>query len=112
MNWSARLRKLLTLRCEEASLLTSQSRDESLGRWDRLALWGHLLVCGSCRRFRKQIDGLAAYYRLRDASDWGEELPTEGLCDSGRTRIAEALRRAVRDEGQQPSTGEGNSPSD
>ena len=55
MSWSNRLLQILTLHCDAASELASRELDERLPRLERAALWCHLLVCHSCRRFRRQI---------------------------------------------------------
>lgn len=52
--WQA-IRKVLTLRCHESSELLSEASDGELSIADKLALWGHLLVCGPCRKYQKQM---------------------------------------------------------
>jgi predicted anti-sigma-YlaC factor YlaD len=92
------LRKILTLRCEAASELSSRELDEALPRLDRAALWCHLLACNSCRRFRKQIrlirEAVRRRERLRDETDADEGL----LSSEARNRIARAIREAGRDD--------------
>jgi predicted anti-sigma-YlaC factor YlaD len=92
------LRKILTLRCEAASELSSRELDEALPRLDRAALWCHLLACTSCRRFRKQIrlirEAVRRRERLRDETDADEGL----LSSEARDRIARAIREAGRDD--------------
>lgn len=95
MNWHHHLRKLLTLRCEGASLLASQETDEPIGTPDRLAMWGHVLVCRSCRRFRYQLRRIGETYRRLEANRTGPGSAGEGLSSESRHRIAEALRRAA-----------------
>ena len=95
MNWHDHLRRLLTLRCEESSLLASQETDEPLGTSDRLALWGHVLVCRSCRRFRRQLRRIGEAYRRREAHRTEPGSAGEGLSPESRRRIAEALRRVA-----------------
>jgi hypothetical protein len=81
------LRRLLALRCEEASQLASHELDEPLGVVDRLALRGHLLACRSCRRLRAQFRWIGGLYRGREAAG-------EGLTPEVRRRIARALESA------------------
>ncbi len=95
MNWHDHLRRLLTLRCEGSSLLASQETDEPLGTSDRLAMWGHLLACRSCRRFRSQLRWIGEAYRRREAHRAEPGSAGEGLSPESRRRIAEALRRAA-----------------
>ncbi len=97
MNWHDHLRRLLTLHCEESSLLASQETDEPLGTSDRLAMWGHVLVCRSCRRFRYQMRQIGEAYRRREAHRTEPGTAGEGLSPESRRRIAEALRRAAND---------------
>lgn len=46
---------ILTLRCDEASRLISQTQDAPLNRVERLALSLHLLSCRVCRKFKRQV---------------------------------------------------------
>jgi len=55
--WQA-IRKVLTLRCHESSRILSEASDGELSFIDKLALWGHLLVCGPCRKYQKQLHKL------------------------------------------------------
>ena len=95
MNWHDHLRRLLTLRCEGSSLLASRELDEPLGTSDRLAMWGHVLVCRSCWRFRSQLRRIGEAYRRREAHRTEPGSAGEGLSPESRRRIAEALRRAA-----------------
>lgn len=52
--WQA-IKKVLTLRCHESSRILSEASDGELSFIDKLALRGHLLVCGSCRKYQKQL---------------------------------------------------------
>jgi hypothetical protein len=96
MSWREDIRRILALRCEEASLISSKELDEPLGMAERLAVRGHRLVCRSCRRFRRQITFLRAAVRrspeIEDettTSDGGDGLPPEA-----RARIERALAEA------------------
>lgn len=94
MNRWARLRRILALTCEEAAEISSRRLDERLSWTDKLAWAGHLLVCRSCRRFRRQLEFLRDAARrvatsVDDASDTADALSPEG-----RTRISQALRDA------------------
>ena len=91
------LRWILTLRCEAASELSSRELDESLSRLERLALWGHLLACASCRRFRDQIRLIRTASRLRDRAPAGSNLADDALSDEARRRIARSIDEARRD---------------
>ncbi len=104
MNWRAPLRRLLALRCEESSLLASLELDEPLGTSDRLAMWGHVLACRSCRRFRHHLRRIGVAYRRREADPPEPESAGEGLSPDSRRRIAEALQRAA-DNGSREGSG-------
>lgn len=89
MSRSHGLLRILTLHCESASELASRELDESLGRLETAALWGHLLVCRSCRRFRGQIRLIQQAVRRR-----GTGSAAEGLSPEARHRIAQAIATA------------------
>lgn len=91
MSRRARALRILTLRCEEASVLASQELDEPLGGLDRIALTGHLLVCAACRRFRAQLRAIRRSALASKAAPAGGPAPGEGLSREARRRIAEAL---------------------
>ena len=94
MNQWARLKRILTLSCAEAAELSSQRLDEPLSWTDKLAWAGHLLVCRSCRRFRRQLDALrtAAQRITATADETGET--ADALSPQGKNRIARAIRDA------------------
>ena len=47
--------KILTMRCDEASLLLSKEQDAPLTAVERWAMSLHLVSCRVCRRYRKQL---------------------------------------------------------
>ena len=82
----ATLRMILTMRCGAASALSSARLDRPLNLAERLALRGHLLACGSCRAFHRQVA------RLREAAlRSGEAAGEPALPAAARARIAAAL---------------------
>jgi len=99
MSWSSGLIQILTLHCDDASALASRELDEELSRVERVALRCHLMVCRSCREFRRQIGLIRQVVRRRD------QLLIEGdpegtlLSPEARERIARAIREAGGDEG-------------
>jgi hypothetical protein len=97
MSWLEQLLKILTLRCEEASVLTSRELDEPLGLAERLAVRSHTLVCGSCRRFRRQVQFLRAALIRRDAAALEDGPGPDTLSPEARVRIKRALLQASRD---------------
>lgn len=46
---------ILFMNCEQSALLTSDSFDRPLSRWERVALWCHLAICGKSRRLAAQM---------------------------------------------------------
>ena len=95
MNESRGLRWVLTLRCREASELASRELDEPLSRIEGYALKGHVLICTSCRRFRRQILQIRRAMQLRDAAAGSG--PDSALSDEARRRIARAIDEADLD---------------
>ena len=102
MSRSIGLLRILTLHCDGASELTSRELDEPLGGLERAALWGHLLVCHSCRRFRGQIRLIRTALRLRDRLPPAAEATDDRLSEEARLRIARAIAEAPLDETGDP----------
>ena len=98
MSWRHLLRRLLALHCNEASALASRERDGPLGPADRLAFWGHLLACRSCRRFRLHLRRIAEASRRTGPHLIDADSPDGGLSPEARLRIEQALRRAGEDD--------------
>jgi hypothetical protein len=84
--------RILTLHCNEASRLSSESLDHSLSRADLIAWRLHLLACRSCRRDRRDI--LLLRQISRQASE-PVEVPGSVLPDQVRERI----RQSIKDQG-------------
>lgn len=82
--------KILSLRCEEASRLSSESLDHCLPISDRLACKLHLMICVSCRRYRRDILDLR-----RIAIHIGRPVdnPVVNLPSGAKDRIKGALER-------------------
>lgn len=80
--------RILTLNCDESSMLASRERDEPLSFVDRLAHYGHLLACSSCRRFRRQLNRIGKFLNQDEGASSG------GLSAEARDRIARAIASA------------------
>ncbi len=80
--------RILTMHCDEASRLSSESLDHDLTAADSLACRLHLLICGSCRRHRRDI---LALRRLARRNSESVEHPTAALSDEVRERIKQSL---------------------
>lgn len=93
MSGWARLRRILAMTCEEAAELSSRRLDEPLAWTDRLAWRGHLLVCGSCRHFRRQLALLRDAARRMAAVR--QDAAEPGLSDDAKARITRSIRDAA-----------------
>ena len=51
------------LSCKQATQLMSQKMDRKLGLAERMRLKLHVMMCGGCRNFGKQMDFLRATLR-------------------------------------------------
>ena len=56
----AKIVLILTLKCDQASLLHSDAMDRRLQWSERLALQGHFLVCRVCRKLKSQLGLLSS----------------------------------------------------
>lgn len=95
MSWSRAWVRILTLVCEEASVLTSYELEERLSLADRLALRGHLLVCRSCRTLRSQLQFLRTAMRRKHARPEHLNLDLGRLSPEARQRILQALSESA-----------------
>ena len=90
MSIRSSLRMVLALRCEEATALASKALDGPLSASERIALGGHTVSCGSCRRFLHQI-------RMLRTLAHGTDDPSYPRSDSESNRLsADARARIVR----------------
>ena len=90
------MKKLLTLKCQEAAELVSSSLDGELGAVERWALRLHLLVCRACRQYRRQIRVLRKLLaETRTETEAGEALAGESIPQELRKRL-----RAILEENQ------------
>jgi hypothetical protein len=90
MKWFNALSKALSPNCKQASRLQSEALEHKLPFIQRLGLRMHLLLCGWCRRYGKQLRFLHSA-----AHDHPDELiapADQNLSASARERIKERLR--------------------
>ena len=106
MSRSSGLVRILTLHCDAASLLSSRELDESLPRLDQWALLCHVLVCKSCRRFRRQLRVIRQAVRNREQFFAEFDSPQDGLSAEARFRIARACQEFSRQDGEPETPGE------
>lgn len=82
--------QILSLRCEEADRLMSDSLDRQLSWSERVALKGHLVVCRACRRARRQM--VILQQTMRKSLDIADAAGDEMLSPEARDRITQALK--------------------
>lgn len=78
------------LNCRQASRLLSESLDRPLPLRAKLALRMHLLMCGACTRFERQLRFLHQAMAALDAREAANE--NIKLSDRARERIRQLLR--------------------
>ena len=83
-------------------MLTSYELEERLSLADRMALRGHLLVCGSCRTLRHQLQFLRTMMRRKHAKLEHQGLELDRLSPEARERILKAISQSP---GERPSEG-------
>lgn len=89
--WRA-IKKVLTLRCHESSQLLSEASDGKLSFVDKLALWGHLLVCGPCRKYQKQMRKLRLLIDNALKSIESEQAPSKSrLSDDAKAKMQSVI---------------------
>lgn len=84
--------RILSMTCDEATHLASQSLDRELSCRQRLALRVHVLYCVGCRRFQAQLRVLRQAVQQRLGAAGVDSLtPSTGLSPEARERIKRAL---------------------
>jgi hypothetical protein len=79
--------------CREISRIVSESFDRRLPLRRRMAMWMHLLMCGHCSRFRKELSAIRR--AAREGADPMEAEPAIRLSESTRSRIRKMLEQAA-----------------
>ncbi|MEM7477706.1 MAG: zf-HC2 domain-containing protein [Planctomycetota bacterium] len=91
---------ILTLKCDQASLLESESLDRELKLYERLALKGHLLVCTVCRKLHRQLRFLDGAHQHLD-----KETPEVHVCKLSND-ASQRIRQAMQEETGEASASE------
>lgn len=89
-----RIYYILTLRCDEASRLISDSLDRKLTRVERVALRGHQFVCKFCTEKESQIE------TVHRASGHLHDSPSAGSSDTRSDTAAgmpDLVKQRMRD---------------
>jgi len=79
--------------CKDNVLLASEALDRNLPFGKRLTLWGHLVICSTCRRFRRCLRILRDAGRAFDNYVAKDEGTQAGLSAEARERIQEAIEK-------------------
>lgn len=48
----------MMLNCKETVRLISEKLDRHLSWWQRMNLWAHVMMCGACSAYNRQLEGL------------------------------------------------------
>ncbi|GAB4191367.1 MAG: hypothetical protein Kow00105_05430 [Phycisphaeraceae bacterium] len=82
------------LTCKETARLISDGLNRKLSLWQRLNLWMHLMMCGACSAYRRQVENLNRIIRKRFADQVDESsMASRTSCpDEAKRRITESLR--------------------
>jgi hypothetical protein len=89
--------KKRTLTCKEATAVISESFEREPPFHRNALLRLHLLACGACARFLRQLRFLRYLMRLQNSSPGGTAMPDASLSAAARERIKLALRRKSAD---------------
>lgn len=81
--------------CKEATKTAARKQEEPVSFRENLLLHVHLLYCGLCRRFVKQVaqlkESLKNYERLNEQSK-----PLVTLSASGKAKISRAIHEELK----------------
>ncbi len=90
---------ILTLRCDQASRLLSNSQEKPLNKVERWALSLHLLICRVCPKFKKQLklmrDVLGSLSEPRLYEEIAPSLLTEEQAEALRGRISKKIQEKL-----------------
>ena len=87
----------MMLNCKETVRLISEKLDRHLSWWQRMNLWAHVMMCGACSAYNRQLEGLERVFkfRRRGADETvGSTAPENsvGLSGQRRTQIKRMLQ--------------------
>ena len=89
----AKINKILTLKCDEASHLTSESFDRRLLLHERLAVRLHVVGCHSCRQFARQLKLLhESFQRLATGAARDPDAGPAAMSAEFRERLRQQMR--------------------
>lgn len=85
------------LTCKETAQLVSEGLDRKLSLWQRMNLRLHLMMCGACSAYRRQVETLNRIVRRRFDESAVDATATEapGCPEQTKRRITESLREQL-----------------
>ena len=83
-------RNITMLNCKQIARIVSDSIDRKLSAGERLSLWMHIALCGTCRGFRN------LQQRIHEAARLGSKPTTDKMADSKNELSAESRMRMQR----------------
>ncbi|MGE0378959.1 MAG: hypothetical protein AB7Q45_26460, partial [Planctomycetaceae bacterium] len=85
------------LNCKQLAQLVSESYERPLSIRERLNLWMHVFMCGTCRAYCRLLSRLQRVIRIQSA--WNDDEPATRLPDSTRERINAAIHARLSEPG-------------
>jgi len=85
------------LTCKETARLISEGLDRKLSLWQRMNLRLHLMMCGACSAYRRQVETLNRIVRRRFDESAVDVPPTDApTCpEQTKRRITESLHEQL-----------------
>jgi hypothetical protein len=85
------------LNCRDLTKLVSESFDRRLTLGERMNLWMHITMCGTCRRFRRLQQHIQAAVRLgAKRTDEQTDDPVVRLPEQSRRRMQQVVLSEVQ----------------
>jgi hypothetical protein len=84
------------LNCKETTRLLSEGLDRRLSLWQRMNLGLHVLMCGACSAYRRQIIGLNQLLRGQVAGTSSTRVETAATAHLVSHDCIERTKEAVR----------------
>ena len=95
----------ITMSCEHAAGLASQSLDRKLTFGERVQLAFHHMICVWCKRYHKQVHGI--HDILQEAGDEATDHLEMSLSEAARNRLESCIHEGRRDRpGDRASSGD------
>ena len=86
---------VLTLQCDDNRRLRAMSHDRRLDVWQRMAIFGHAIACGPCRRFTQGMRRINRSARRIHATVAEPSATDENGTAAALDRIRRRVERAV-----------------